>query len=233
MNQKAFLLAAGNAKRWGGLSKQKICVQGEMLIDRLIRQVRKHTDDITILAWDQTLRRDGCRFIDTRHATDSFSHALLLTLDHWGDLNYVLATDTYYSDQFIERVFQEQDQKFFGFYTRPPHYVFRNQERMAAVFPIRWKDRVERGLMDVITESRQHKTNVQNEMIASLMWPMGFRWYRHLEKSGPVAFIAWKLKPLMNTVSSFVEINDETSEFDTPEEFSNWCKGQSKYHGAI
>lgn len=233
MNQKAFLLAAGCASRWNGLSKQKICVRGEMLIDRLIRQIRKYTDDITIIAWDQTLRREGAKFINTRHKTESFSHTLLLTLDHWGDLNYIFATDTYYSDKFIERVFQEKEQAFFGYYTRPPKYIFRNQERAAICFPLRWKDRIERGLMDCVTEARTHKTHVHNEMIASLMWPAGFRWYRHLEKTGIVAFIAWKLKPLMNTASNFVEINDETSEFDTPEEFKNWCVGRPKYHEAI
>ena len=79
MRKKAFLLAAGSAKRWNGISKQKICFNGEMLIDRLIRQIRRYTDDITVIAWDQSLRRPGCAFLDTKHPTASFSHALMLT----------------------------------------------------------------------------------------------------------------------------------------------------------
>lgn len=233
MRKKAFLLAAGSAKRWNGISKQKICVRGEMLIDRLIRQIREYTDEITIITWDRSLMRPGCAFIDTRYPTSSFSHALLLTLDHWSDQNYIFATDTYYSNAFIKRVFQTDRYTFFGYYTKPPKYLLKNQERAAICLPLGMKDQVEAGLVRCITEGINHKSEIHNEMIGFTCGSSHFLLYRCLKRGGPVGFIAWKIKPFINSIQNFIEISDSTSEFDTPEEFKNWCIGRPKYYEGV
>ena len=230
-----FLLAAGSAKRWNGLSKQKICFNGEMLIDRLIRQIRLYTHDITIIAWDKSLMRPGCTFLDTKHPTASFSHALMLTLNHWSDLNYIFATDTYYSDAFIKKVFDTERYSFFGYYTRPPNHLLMNQERAAICLPMELKERVESGLINCISEGINHGSDLNNEMIGFSGSPSLTYFYRSLKFKGIPGFIIWRIispivKPVLNRTNDFIEINDDTSEFDTPEEFRNFCHGRPKYY---
>lgn len=238
MRKKAFLLAAGSAKRWNGISKQKICFNGEMLIDRLIRQIRRYTDDITIIAWDQSLKRPGCAFLDTRHPTASFSHALMLTLDQWSDLNYIFATDTYFTDPFIERVFRTERYSFFGYYTRPPNYLLKNQERAAICLPIEMRDRIERGLISAISEGINTGSDLPNEMIGFCHSDALALYYRLAKMRGIPGFLFWRLwgqwlRGLLNFTPNMIEISDRTSEFDTPEEFKNFCLNRPKYYRGV
>lgn len=49
---KVLILADGEGKRWGnykGVPKQLLTIDGETLIDRMIRQVKQYEDDITII----------------------------------------------------------------------------------------------------------------------------------------------------------------------------------------
>jgi hypothetical protein len=230
-NKIAFLMAAGNAVRWNGISKQKICINGEMLIDRLIRQVKPFVNQIYIISWDISLNREGYIFINTKKPTDTFNHTLYLTLDKWKDINYIFATDTYYTDDFIKKVFENEKFNFYGYYTIPPKYYFPNQERSAICIPIHFKDMVENGIISCIEEWNNYQSYICQEMTGFYMVDYAKYIYRWMKKSGVKGFISWKiLKPFINKSHKFIEINDRTSEFDTPKEFENWINNRPKYY---
>lgn len=229
--KSVFLLAAGNAKRWNGISKQKICINGEMLIDRLIRQIKPYTDSIYIIGWDKSLKRDNCIFIDTKRPTETFIHTLYLTLDKWNELNYIFATDTYYTDEFIKKVFENERFNFYGYYTNPPHYLISNQERAVICIPDSYKQLVEKGILKCIEEWNNYKSDVSQEMIGFYLTDYEKYVYRWMKKRGIRGFISWRIKPFINKTHRFICIQDRTSEFDTPKEFENWINNRPKYYG--
>src|SRR5947209_981132 len=72
-----ILMCAGRAERWGrhlGVHKHLIQIDGEPLLDRTLRLVRRHTPDVPVIivAFDPQYARDGCERFEPAHGPIDF-----------------------------------------------------------------------------------------------------------------------------------------------------------------
>jgi len=102
---RVIILAAGKQDRFGHFKlKQLIEVEGEALIFRTIRQARKYTNDIIIVAHDKRLQVDGVGFFNPL-VRDTTCHTLLSTKSIWDEETIILLGDVFFTDEAIDTIF--------------------------------------------------------------------------------------------------------------------------------
>lgn len=117
---KIFILCAGNHTRWGnhlGIPKQLIRINGETLLDRIIRLFGKHGyHNIDIISNDERLKLSNCNFFrpsNFRWAVETF----LSTQTLWKNKTLVLLGDVFYTEKAIKIILKSNQG--IHFYGRP------------------------------------------------------------------------------------------------------------------
>ncbi len=104
---KVVILAAGDGERWGdylGVPKQLISINGESLLERMVRLVRRNgIHDIDVVAIDERLRIPGCGFYRPERRRWTVE-SMLSSRGLWKEDTIVLLGDVYFTDRAIRRV---------------------------------------------------------------------------------------------------------------------------------
>jgi len=106
-NTKILILCAGEHKRWAnylGIPKQLISINGESLLERMVRLLRnKGYYNIVIVSHDERLRLSNCGFF----RPSSFrwiAQTLLSTYSLWTDKTIILLGDVFFTERAINTI---------------------------------------------------------------------------------------------------------------------------------
>ena len=102
-----FILCAGRQSRWGPTTiKQLLPVEGEVLINRTVRQVKEVDPKgvVWVVSHREELANIGHEILvpPARRCT---CETILSVSSYWGDYNVVLLGDVYYPDEAIRDIF--------------------------------------------------------------------------------------------------------------------------------
>lgn len=104
VERRAIILAAGEATRWDGEGiKQLVEVDGMPLLERTLKQLDKHHCDIVIMGNERLAQFAKCR---TPEVTCCTTDTLLRSYETWGQRNYVILGDVYFTNAAMDQMFR-------------------------------------------------------------------------------------------------------------------------------
>ena len=213
MNNRVFILCAGESTRFGGRAKQLIKIAGEEILRRIIRFLKQddriseifiitHRDDIRNNI--KELNDNTIYFINPskrRYTLES----MLSTQDEWVDRNIILLGDVIFSKNGLEKILNSK--KDFCFFGRTKPYKSTNkieQEIYGIKIPFSEKERRIKGSLEAIENSMGKNKGKLNSL---------FSYLEKQEKSK--GFFREKY---------WVEINDTTEDIDSKEDLEQFKK---------
>lgn len=118
---RVFILAAGEGSRWEnyrGTQKHKLVIDGEVLIERTVKQFLKYTDDVVVVGNDKSYEVEGARcYIPPYHPRWLDMAKLYCTKNIWvEDRNVMVFGDVYFTDEAVKTIMT--DNKEWRFYLR-------------------------------------------------------------------------------------------------------------------
>lgn len=116
---RVFILAAGEGSRWGNYRdtpKHKLVIEGEVLIERTVKQFLKYTDDVVVVGSDKSYEVEGARcYIPPYHPRWRDMAKLYCTKDIWvEDRNVMVFGDVYFTDEAVKTIMTDtEDWRFY------------------------------------------------------------------------------------------------------------------------
>jgi hypothetical protein len=214
MIERVILMCAGRAERWGkhrGVHKHLVTVNGEKLLDRTLRQVRRHTEaPVVIVAFDAAYSRAGHERFEPRHGPMDFcdTDKFLSSRERWGTAGdtVMLYGDVFFTDAAMKTIMSHDG----------PHQFFGRREGSyftgcpwREIFALRFTATEREWLSDQLLLI---KTRLLAGKIAK---GGGWELYEHLYGSSG---------------NRFTVIDDFTEDFDFPNDFEKWRR---RYHNPL
>lgn len=223
---RAVITAAGHSSRWNdykGVRKHLVEVDGERLLDRLVRQMHKRGAEVVISArdGDEGYEVEGAQTVYKRPddvlQVDRF---LPDTLWNTEGRTVFLFGDIYFTDALIDRIVND-DRRDWVFITRLRRYLWRGWERNRSVFGLSFYPEHHEYLRESIDELiRLHRGGVIGRSI-------GLDLYR-LMAGEPLGVIK-KVKgnknfPIHSDHVLMQNTVDESTDFDWPEDYDKFME---------
>lgn len=202
---KVLVLAAGEQDRWNSpVPKQIIPVfDGEPLIKRLVRQVRKRMNCFPhIVTHQKCLRPYSTNFI-TPSSRRWICETLLSVAPIWGkDWTMVLLGDVLYTDEFMDTLYNNRENYHYHFYGTS-----------SEIFGLSFTDNslVERALLDVVDDVAAGRSRGK-------LWEL---YYRLSDKPLPDSGKGYTGG---DDDLHYTYVLDGSTDFDTMETYSQWMK---------
>lgn len=125
MSERAIIIAAGDATRWGnhlGVPKHFVEVDGEKIIERTVRQLRSHgITDIHVVGPDPSYQIPGSRlFVPTKNKDNADLDKFMNSRELWNPYGktFVLYGDVYFTDDAMRWILTH-DKPEFTLHCRP------------------------------------------------------------------------------------------------------------------
>jgi hypothetical protein len=202
---KVLVLAAGNGDRWEnyrGTAKHFLKVEGEVLIERTVRQLKRYTNDIVVVGSSDAYTIEGASLYIPQPAAEDTDFGDVLkfysSMTLWSSARTVLVFgDVYFTDEAVDQIMSSDDS--FTFLLRDSSDALGGSRR--EVFAISF-DGSANSLI------RQH-------MLALIR-----------DKSAPRAG-GWALyksltRPSWDVTQHCIKIDDWTTDFDYPKDLDEW-----------
>ena len=202
---KVLVLAAGNGDRWEnyrGTAKHFLKVEGEVLIERTVRQLKRYTNDIVVVGSSDAYAIKGTSLYITKPTDEDVDFGDLLkfysSMTLWSNTRTVLVFgDVYFTDEAMDQIMTTDYS--FTFLLRDSFNALGGSRR--EVFAISF-DGSANSLI------RQH-------MLALIR-----------DKSAPHAG-GWALyksltRPSWDVTQQCMKIDDWTTDFDYPQDLDEW-----------
>jgi hypothetical protein len=208
MIERVILICAGRAERWRkylGVPKHLILIDGEMLLDRTLRLVRRYTSAaIVIVAFDPEYDRDNHERFEPRHGPHHFcdTDKFLSSKERWAESGQtvILYGDVFFTDAAMKTILSHVgSHRFFG--RREDSYITgrRWREMFALSFPAEER-----------AELAEHMSQLRSDLLSGKV-SRGGGW----ELFGRIHGYTW---------NQFTAIDDFTDDFDYPEDYDNWIR---------
>jgi hypothetical protein len=208
MIERVILMCAGRAERWGnylGVQKHLLLIDGETLLDRTLRLVRRYTSaPIVIVAFNPEYDRDGHERFEPSHGPLNFcdTDKFLSAKERWAESGQtvILYGDVFFTDAAIKTIISHVgEHRFFG--RREHSYITGRQwrEMFALSFPA--EERAELG---------EHLFQLRSDLLAG-----------KISRGG-----GWELFRRIHgyTWNQFTAIDDFTDDFDYPKDYDQWIR---------
>lgn len=219
-NFRVIILCAGKGSRWvnyTGVPKHKVVVEGEVLVERTVRQFLKYTDDIVLVANDDSYRIPGttCYVVqeDKRYnVMDKF----LSSSDQWSDTKTIIVFgDVYFTDEAVEAIVTN-DREWCFFLRQNASQI--TGKPWGEIFALCFNASFNKIMLDSINDI------VLNKNFSNSLLPAGWTLLTYLLKVKIIEKIF-----LPNNGYAYVSIDDWTEDFDFPIDFDTWNKNRKPY----
>lgn len=211
-----FILAAGEAHRFGGIVKQNLPFRGEPIIRRTIRQIRETNPDIPIyiITWRKELVFQDTLTINTQKKTPSVSASILFSESYWDQVNIFLTGDTIYYEDTLKDILNIENYYMAG-KLKP---IFKDHtERYAYIFTKEDHDKV--CEMCIAAYDIPGLSGLVSAHYPMIYWnvPGIFRPFKD--------YLVYHVIPKRyRSLSTHFEITDATDDIDTPEEYQRYLR---------
>ena len=211
-NPRVLILAAGDGSRWNnyqGVSKHKVVVEGEVLIERIATQFLKYTDDVVIVARDQSYRVDGCSlYIAKLNKKYKDMDKFMSSKNLWSDTKTILVFgDVYFTDEAVDTIMTNKTEYCFFLRKRGSKITGKNKEE---IFAISFYAKNNNMMLSTIKEiiSQNLPFSAGGWLLLKTLFNMNVGW-RH------------------RNTKNYINIDDWTDDFDYPQDFDNWINNRS------
>jgi molybdopterin-guanine dinucleotide biosynthesis protein A len=210
---RILILCAGEGSRWRnytGVPKHRVVVEGEVLVERTVRQFLKYTDDIVVVANDDS---DNIPGTTTYIAKKDESHAImdkfLSSQEQWSDTKTIIVYgDVYFTDEAVELIAKNDRQ--WCFFLRKDGSVITGKpwgEIFALSFDASFNE-------EILQNLKNFSFNKKYEYLDAAA---GWELLKDLLK-------VKNIKHIFENINSYINIDDWTEDFDFPHDFDTWKK---------
>lgn len=203
---RVLILAAGDGTRWGnyrGVQKHELMIEGEKLIHRTARQFLSYTDDVYIVAKDDSYSYPGTKLFIPQENPEWLDFAkYYCSKELWSEERTILAFgDVYFTDDAIEKIMHDEREICFCFRSAIKSEITGHGPEIFTF---------------AFTGSQHEKVTAHLEQLISNKTPPPGAWrtYRSLVRSFP--------NPNYECNDLFIDIDDWTTDFDFPEDLDEW-----------
>ena len=214
--KRVLLICAGRAERWGlhlGVPKHLIEIEGERLIDRAVRLVQERQKaEIVIVAFDPAYDVPGTTRFAPEHGPERFNDTDKFLSSHslWSpdDQTLILYGDVFFSERGMDEIAAYQGgAAFFGRCDRSVYTGCAWGELFALSFPVGDQGRLLEEMRAV------QRALVRGDIERGGGWEV----YRRMQGLPLTLFPN-------ETRGGFIEIDDFTEDFDTPDDYWRWMR---------
>jgi len=208
---RVLILAAGNGARWNnynGVPKHKVVVEDEVLIERTARQFLKYTDDVVIVAKDQSYKIDGCSlYIPKLNKKYKDMDKFMSSKNLWSDTKTVLVFgDVYFTNEAVDTIMTNEKEYCFFLRKRGSKITGKNKEEIFAIsFYAKNNNLMLLTIKDIISQNLPFSAG--GWLLLKNLFNMDIGW-RH------------------RNANRYINIDDWTDDFDYPEDFDNWTRNR-------
>ena len=211
---RVLILAAGEGSRWGnyrGTQKHKLVIEGEVLIERTVKQFLKYCDDVVVVGSDKSYEVDGARcYIPPQNHKWKDMAKFYSSKDIWSDERTVMVFgDVYFTDKAVKTIMTNEDEWIFFLRKGASRFTGKN-----------WKE------IFGIAFNGSSNNMIKDEMVKIIEGkgaPRVGGW--HLFKS----LVGSTTEPSMFEKGGYVNIDDWTEDFDFPEDLDTWEEKRAAY----
>jgi hypothetical protein len=121
MPVRILILAAGEGSRWKryrDTEKHKVVIEGEVLLERIVKQFSKYSDDIVIVGNNESYKVEGTTlYVPLKTINFKDMGKFWSSKDVWSrDRTVLVFGDTYFTDEAVETIMK--DSREFTFFLR-------------------------------------------------------------------------------------------------------------------
>jgi hypothetical protein len=218
MELRVIILAGGSGLRWGnyrGVPKHLVEIEGEVLLERTVKQFLKHTSDVWVVGPDNRYKFDGANLYtpeidDSPKEMSKFISSHDLWLDKKDSKNILVFGDVYFTDEAVKTIVSDKGE--WNFFVRRKGSIITGKPHKE-IFAISFNNST-----SVIFSHKIFMLYVKTPTISTAG---GWHLFRELTIGNPFS------RNEMFKNGGFVEINDWTEDFDYPKDLENWEKSRS------
>lgn len=214
MDTKVLICCAGPSSRWGnylGVPKHLVPINNVPLIQRTTNQLNEiGLNNITIIGFNPQYQVDGA-VLQSPTSTGLPNTGIGHSMEFWdrNKNNLILLGDVYFSNDAIKTIFNNiGDITFYGRSTKG-----KNGHKWGELFGLSFApdklSTIKKGIEQIIQAKRRKEINRAG----------GWELYRQLFN------IPFQERCV---TSNFIEIDDETEDFDVPEDYNKWKAANRK-----
>ena len=204
---RVIIAAGGKAERWKNYrntTKHLVIVEGEVLLERTIKQFKKYADDIIIIS-NKDYIFEGTQ-LEKPLEGDWYDFGKIYSSHHlWSnDKTFIIYGDVYFTDDAVKKIMtSEGDYKFFLRSSDSKLTYKKYGEVFGLAFSGNMKDKIKENIETLISQKKE----------GAGTWQLYYYMHNITEVS--------KVKQTFK-MGGYIEIDDWTDDFDTPEDILNW-----------
>jgi hypothetical protein len=203
-------MADGKQRRWGDSPKHLITISGETLLQRTVRLLKYNgVTDIWITTHNPDYAIDGVKLFYPQNNEEEIDK-FYSNREIWDNETILLYGDVYFSESGIKQIVEIPGHAYTFFGRSGPNKI--SGKAWGEMFAVKF-------CANVILEAAC--LHIRNGVKTGNI-DRGGAWelYRYM-----VYGIPGDSKTVVILNGHFHEIDDETDDFDSPEDYDNWCKG--------
>ena len=209
---RILILCAGEGSRWNnytGVPKHRVVVEGEVLIERTVRQFLKYTDDIVVVANDDSYIIPGTTcYIAKKNENNEGMDKFLSSQEQWSDTKTIIVYgDVYFTDEAVELI-ATNDRQWCFFLRKDASEITGKGWR--EIFGLSFNASFNQELLKNLNDLRPIYKDLKPKF-----WAEGWTLLAHLLKAN-------KIIEIFQHRHSYVEIDDWTEDFDYPADLDTW-----------
>lgn len=204
---RIIIAAGGKAERWRNYrntTKHLVVVEGEILLERTIKQFKKYTDDIIIIS-DEEYIFEGTQ-LEKPLKGNWYDFGKIYSSHHlWSnDKTFIIYGDVYFTDEAVEKIMaSEGDYKFF---LRSSASNF-THKKYGEIFGLSFSGSMNDNI----------KKNIEALISKENTGPGTWELYYYMHNIASIS----QVKQTIN-MNGYIEINDWTDDFDAPGDLLYW-----------
>ena len=212
---RVIIAAAGEGERWNNFRntpKHLVEIEGEVLLNRTVRQFKRYTNDIVIIGKDERYQIEGTTF-SYPQIGNWLDFGKIYSSNHlWSDDKTIIVFgDVYFTDSAVEKiVYNQDDYKFFMRKGPSKHTGKGHKEIFAFAFVGGMNEKIKQYIEELV-EKKQGGAGA-------------WRLYLHMHGFKGSNYYVDYFK-----TNGYVEINDWTDDFDRSEDIVRWEKMRLKF----
>lgn len=217
---RIIIAAAGQGERWynyRNVPKHLINIEGEILLNRIVRQFKNYTNDIIVIGKDDRYLVDGS-ILENPIDGEWYDFGKIYSSNHlWSDTRTIIVFgDVYFTDDAVSKIVNDDNEYRFFMRTGPSKITLKkHKEIFALAFNSTMNNRI--------------RTSIETLIAKKAIGGAG-AWQLYLYMHGQTSYTR-NMKKLLSS-GGYTEINDWTDDFDTPQDIQRWEKRRLKF-GAI
>jgi molybdopterin-guanine dinucleotide biosynthesis protein A len=212
---RVIIAAAGEGERWNNYRntpKHLATIEDEVILNRIVKQFSRYTDDIIIIGKDERYKVEGTTLFSPQEG-DWYDFAKIYSSNQlWSDTRTVIVFgDVYFTDDAVDKIMTDQNEYRFFLRKGPSKYTGKGHKE---IFAIAFSGGMNQKIKTYIQEL------VDKKQTGAGAW----RLYLHMHNIQNTRNIEECFK-----AGGYTEINDWTDDFDKAQDILKWEKMRSKF----